>query len=539
MFRFFRRRIGLRTAITFFTVMMIVVVGFRLGYRARRQAEFKHWVNSTGGCVSYDFQGDLPIGAFDYLQKPPNVPGFLVDLFGIDFFCDIRNVTCRDCGHKNFSIIKTLSRLKKLDVSGAEDADLRVIGELDHLEVVSIDFLSQEQAKILGELHNLRVAYVKEYEGVDLVPFGNMNHLEQLYIDHSSITQFDFSQLKHCSGLKCLSLDLSQYASVVDCNGLLRYEGLQCLWLGGVDLKNVKAINKLSNLVSVRFSMSETEEPFPSLDHVQHLDLRETLFGEPIQILNCPKLKTLCIDVFQDQPLPKNLSSLSFLDTLVVETDESPLDFQQIQQLKTLNRLFFRDGGFYEKFGSEIQGLTQLEEIVLEGIALLDVSRLVGMKNLRKLTIAESTIENDRSLQDLSKLENLCIESSLIENEESAFSGDLLLPKVKTLKLQGLDTREIQRFLGSNFRSLNYLCLQLEKKLDISIFGNMPNLRIINSWGLVEASKVDMKKKFPRISYSTFGGGQRLKFRPAVRDKHLLKRFDVPPEEFLLPMNSS
>ena len=551
--KFFKVR--LKVLLFGFALILGVTVFARNLYFARLQVDAKEWVESQGGHVYYDFQPAMPAGAVDYRSRPENIPKFLIDLFGIDFFCEIRGVVCWDSSNDGVVKPKNLNGLQRLEIRHAKDDDIHIISEFSSLQVFVTDSLDQAQAELLSKLPDLRVLYLLNYDGDNLEPFGKIGTLEELYIRENNADDIDLEKLKNCTDLKVLDLGICTVGgSTVNCQGLEKFKKLERFGAQLCQLKNIRSINKIKNLNSLDLmdSFKDVQPDLQKLKSVRHLNLGYIDAPQLEFLPNPEQLKTLCFLLDSREINIEKLPALPNLETLSISVDFQSFDIGWISKLKRLKRLNLQAAGS----GSldVLSEVSQLEELALEGFHSVDFTQLENLKNLRKLTVSEGQVRNIEILQRLEKLEELTLIGVQVRGSKIK-EGAIL--KLKALELRNVDFSRSSFFVNAEYPNLRSFSLTHDKeapvKIDFSQFNSMPNLKVLLCRELkarsLSFSKIDFLKKFPKLQYlSVFSETvssnydhkrRKLTYKPAANVHFKLRKFELPPEEFLLPMRTS
>jgi len=232
--RFFR--FGLRS---FFVVTTVFCVWFGIvKTQAKSQSDIVELVQTTGGYCRYDFEFDVN-GDPDPIGKS-NVPEFLLNLLGVDFFHDVVEVQLyhsnssaygflmnggsmrtfdnefrfyskegKESAAKVVELLPTLESLRTIALPAMKDLDsaFENFAELERLERITIlqgGDLSDRGIASLKDLKHLKKISIEQTQIGDssLELIGKMKEIEFLYLGGHTFTD---KGVKHLAGLDNLS----------------------------------------------------------------------------------------------------------------------------------------------------------------------------------------------------------------------------------------------------------------------------------------------------------------------------------------------
>ena len=281
------------------------------------------------------------------------------------------------------SLVLTGTRLKQ--------DDLTAIGSLPRLESVGLSDCGLSDIGFLTELTGLTFLQISDNSVSDLSPVAGMKNLKTLYIDNNPIT--DLTPLHSLGALRTLSMkgvdvtreqlstlrkalpNCSVYADEpeeevreIQLGGRSFPSDVTELNLGGLDLTDISALSACRKL--------------------EKLDLRDNKISDISALVELPELKWLCIwnnEVEDINPL-LSLGALEHLDA----------DQNKISDISVL------------------EYLPQLQEVWLNGNPLKSIEPLVVLKDLKKLGLADTGLEDDDLdyLMGLGTLEELNIKGN-------------------------------------------------------------------------------------------------------------------------------
>lgn len=281
--------------------------------------------------------------------------------------------------------------------------DISALGDLTTLEALSLDsYHEYKQFGFLDKLYNLKELYI-DCEGLHNIDFvKNMNQLESLNIEGSSITSL--APLKGNTNLKTLLIN--------NCDKIN-------------DVEIVNTINGLETL---------------------------SLSGESIydKILweNLHTLKDLRIDSFLDSNFVENAYQLTSLEHLHLGWCGQDLtDLNKLTNLKSLTLEYINTNYYF------LNGMTSLESIVIQNVLYnsYGAENIFQLPNIKNITLFDGTfyIDTDR-ISENSSIEKIDIKycslrnidyNSLTETELS----DIIekCPSLKEFYLRGADITTI------------------------------------------------------------------------------------------------
>jgi hypothetical protein len=254
----------------------------------------------------------------------------------------------------DLSALAKLTKLKSLDLSGAEFLSVSTLPELKSLESLNLTKTFVVDVSALVKLANLKSLYLVDARFVNMSTLPELKSLESLNLSGTKVV--DVSVLAKLANLKSLNLS---YTNVVHVSALAQ-------------LKNMESLNlSWTNVVDV--------STFTSLTNLKYLDLSGAKF------LN-----------FSTLPNLENLESVKLSRTKVV-------DVSALAQLTHLKSLDLSDAKLLDV--STLPELTSLKSLNLRGTNVVDVSSLPELKNLTSLILLGKEIDVCALKNKLPKLE--------------------------------------------------------------------------------------------------------------------------------------
>ena len=504
------RRFGLKTIFVLILLVSIALGGF--AHRVKRANQQRLVVKrfsaptsefgQADAVMAYDFQlTGKSQGYFERFgfrdadeARMPNVPKWLVDQLGVDFFGSITDLTIKRGSVGDYFALTSLGNIQYLSAQSAEELEiedldflgnckqlaiLRVAGNpisdlkplrskpLTHLfiggtNVTSLKPIEQAKGlrflycssapiadfKPLAEMRNLEILLAEKTHVKDFKPLANLTSLKEL-----RLSELGESTTRHLSGLINLTslcidggdLNSGHGVSLDFLRGLERLEELQLYNVGGRDLSALSGLKKLRKLA------------LSSQTVVDISDLR-----------NLPKLENLYLDCPNVGAIP-DLTSASGLVRLTLDTpgvinwseitkltNLHCLEILQAPKLSKLNlKQFFRLESLQIK-NSPLQqidfGPSQFEAIDLEKCNIREISGLKNMVSLKRLCLSKTKVEDFSPIKSLPNLENLALVGTSIKDLR-------LVPKLRgeftSLNLDGTLATDLAPLVNHAFETLS------------------------------------------------------------------------------------
>jgi hypothetical protein len=292
-----RRRRWLQFSLRTF-LLLTTVLGVWLGLyirSARRQQAAVEAIRAQGG-VRYDYQ-DPSLGG-DW-RKGSNVPAWLLDGLGEDYFHNVTSLLLQDSPLDIFAHLDAMPRLRFLQIVDTIDRtrafhsqiypsekDLRVLARLNSFERIqlqSFEGITDEGIEQLAQSRNLRIIFILNARLTDqsLTALTRLKRLEELGLT-GDFTDNGLASLQKHARLKSLFLGSP---SITDA-GLIqiaRLSSLQYLELHGCRVTN-DGMNHLAGLRKLRSldvygtavdDVSALQKALPSCIITLHPDLGE------------------------------------------------------------------------------------------------------------------------------------------------------------------------------------------------------------------------------------------------------------------------
>ncbi|RZA16930.1 MAG: trypsin-like serine protease, partial [Proteobacteria bacterium] len=293
----------------------------------------------------------------------------------------------------DFSFIDSLSKLRRLDLSGNSD----------NLPIYSIGW---------NKLQNLEELELSDNgKGLDLaaIPWEQLTNLKTLTIRNSHLTRID---------------------------ALAKAKSLQKLDLSRNTIESIGALSQLKNLVYVDVSMNRISDFSPlaeltslkslkALSNVQNQELCPTSAECVYSPASFSDFESYCRFAFTLST--EDLSHWSGGATVMRLIQIAGVDAMQLEgchdaqnKLSTMKSIDLSSSPTTPRIEdlSPLNPLTQLEELRLSNNDLRDVRPLAELTNLRYLDLSLNSIENLKPLQTLTKLATLDLDGNLVSSLE-------------------------------------------------------------------------------------------------------------------------
>lgn len=310
---------------------------------------------------------------------------------------------------------------------------------------VSYNIIDKELAECVGFYNKLVYLSLAKQEGIKILPFQLLKHIEVLDLSSSGI--IDVSDLHECISLKKVLLSNTKQLKSISLKGLTKLSELS-LNNSGVKELTLVGCNSLEKL-----DIASTEQlKNISLIGLDKLTLVGGLGGSGVQILRleqCNSMASLCA-VGRNNLKEIHLKGLNKLtDLSLINSNVEFIHLEQcnaLVQLKTgvgtlLKSIFLIEVNNLQKIAA---GLDSIETIHLEqcdSLLELDLSLkfalkevyLDGLKNLKKLDFSSSPIQII-SLQNCDSLEEIDLSGTNLD-EKYIIEINKLQEKNKKLKI--------------------------------------------------------------------------------------------------------
>lgn len=359
-------------------------------------------------------------------------------------------------GAMDLAPLAELANLKRLTLTGGHFGDLTRVAVLPHLEELNLfHYDTGDLTPLIGltKLHTLRLGNHKNFAYTGLEQLTGLKTL--LIADRS---RNDLSRLTHLKNLESLTIwpckqrDLAWIADMQNLTELhldMRTDG---------DLTPLEKLTGLTKL-SVNFESGRLLDPMwlSKLVGLEELYLRGAYFGELAALKDIRGLRRLAVDDIRisldltQMPDFPELTDLEIRNCSVMCTGElarypkltrfvlyhGELDqHRPIYELTNLTSLILRPvpaGGYRTLGGVEwIAGLTNLEELDWGGRAG-DLTQLEALSKLKKLNLDGAKIKDLTPLTALTNLETLDVSN----NRFSRIPDLSALTKLKSFRLVG------------------------------------------------------------------------------------------------------
>jgi internalin A len=325
------------------------------------------------------------------------------------------------CSISDYSFIKKLKKLKSLDISYKQDADLSIITELPELSTLDISGSKAQNLNFLKELKTLKKlsAFNNLEATFDLNIFLSMPDLEVLHLGSNNLKSADI--LFRHKKLSFLNISNNQIEQI---NIHEENYALKDLDISSNKLKNIQPVEKIKSLERFKFNYNNVQQLAP--------------------VKNMPSLTMLSASNNNIEDL-ENLSALPVLNTLVL----SGINLKNADRLPEMPNLSFLN---------------------VSDNNLDDLSKLVKYKELEELDIDNNPVHDFTPLMSFTKLRLIKAVSVASNN----FSPLFQLPAVEHLDISKNNIQQL--FLTEINKNITSLYISDNNLSDISFLNNLPNL---------------------------------------------------------------
>jgi Leucine-rich repeat (LRR) protein len=355
---------------------------------------------------------------------------------GVDF--DIENFALKDRQLTDLRPIVELKKLEKLELIGNRFRDITSLGQLEHLEELTLsnnyDFATKAKLSydfsFLGRLKKLRVLNLSTNSGnLDLtkIPWDRLQELEVLDLsanDAINLDQVDFARLPRLHTLSVANAGLTDIAA------LAQASSLRSLDLRNNNIQDIAVLSKLPQVQVLDLSQNQIED-FSSVADLKELKTLKAL-ANPQKIKACPE-GAQCLYNPDPQPtftayceFARNLSdedralweAHKTVILLLREAGQKELakaDCAAAEAvLKTKKKLEFSGlkAAPWITDLTPLMPLTQLEELVIDHQSFRDLTPLLALHELRLLNLSSNKLTNVDGLAGLPHLEKLVLDSN-------------------------------------------------------------------------------------------------------------------------------
>ncbi|CAL5995775.1 Conserved_hypothetical protein [Hexamita inflata] len=318
---------------------------------------------------------------------------------------------------KDTSVLMNLSNLKELILSRNEDIDLNPLKYLCQLTKLHIANCGMYNIEILKPLTNLEELDISGCQNVGTYRFEKQSKLIVLKMqelkDYTIIKQFSF--LKQLKQLKELDIFDNLHAQELD----ISYLPVQLtkLTIGTKYYSciiNITDICLLSNLQYLDFHNILTIDikPISKMTHIRHLNLSDCGLKSLSDLQELINLEEL------------DISSNTYIDIQVIQLFNSLIKLnlsnthnKKIDVIKYLVNL--KELNLNKNYGIDItplQYLTKLISLDLEGCYLNGISALIPLCNLEQLNLKNNLIIDIYPLNQMTNLQVLSIADNQVQN---------------------------------------------------------------------------------------------------------------------------
>lgn len=219
---------------TVFIILVLVAILLVFVVNTLQKRNAAEWVRAHHGELKY--------------SEPSNVPKWLIDLIGIDFFANIVEVRLDGHSIDNLEPLSPLTSLKRLFVDGSYSSNFKPISNLNNLRELYLTRMDLGDLASLSELRHLRVLYVEPEtaEELDLFSISKIVGLEEFYCTLPPETcKLDFDSVHSLTKLK--KFCFSGYANL-NCSVFLSMKNLEEVRIHFSHLASLAAMTELPKL---------------------------------------------------------------------------------------------------------------------------------------------------------------------------------------------------------------------------------------------------------------------------------------------------
>jgi internalin A len=357
-----------------------------------------------------------------------------------------------------------LKSLETLDLSQTDITDISVLAELTKLTRLEMRATAVQDLRPLAELIALRELLLAQTKVQDLRPVSQLHQLERLMLDQTPVA--DIAPLAQLLGLRILELsdtlvtdlkplaDLSHLRQVSlwntpveDIAPLSNLHDLQQLEIVGTHVSNLRPLMRLRDVQNetdwfdLKFQNTAATRADPDIDRISKIQDERRRWDTLCDHLDGPKIT--------QSPAEINFQKAS------AHIDKK----LKLMQRKTVTGLEIR-GADLERLPPQINQLTTLKNLTVSSAPLFDLSPLIGLDNLEKLScLGSGKNASCTSLQDITPLGQL--------------------PSLRNLDLMGRRAVTDLRPL-SKLASLEWLILYHTGVVDLSPLNSLQTLQLLD-----------------------------------------------------------
>ena len=343
---------------------------------------------------------------------------------GLEFAENLMELHLGDEGNyvTDLSPLATLTALTNLNVGGNQVADLRPLANLTNLTGLSLWYNQVTDVSPLRSLTALTYLNLADNYVSDLEPLANLINLGELDLFDNEI-----KNIAPLSGLKDLKHLILTHNHVEDLSPLAGLMNLQILWMKKNPIKDLNPLIQL-NLTDLKYNgvSLPTEQIAPSEIWMPDPALWMAVRGElgllPGVPLTKEKMQELTYLEAQNSGIT-DITGLEFATNLrELHLGQNPItDLHPISNLITLESLHIWaiSPSTPNLDIRPLVGLINLKALSLERNGISDMRLLAGLKQLRLLHLSSNQIEDISPLSGLTELRTLWIKENPITDLSS------------------------------------------------------------------------------------------------------------------------
>ncbi|MBD5088289.1 MAG: leucine-rich repeat domain-containing protein [Clostridiales bacterium] len=335
----------------------------------------------------------------------------------------------------DISMIKNMTKVKKLVLSNTNISDITVVKNMKELEILEIESTKVEDISPLRELSHLKKILMYDTPVRDISLLASLPVLE--YVDVKKTNVEDVSAFEQAGKLEIFyhykeNYDEEMFRAIQQ---LMKDNGLSLVtdfykisrifaWsetiiLEGDQAKNIKTLACIKDWDFIKCVIIEGNELRASLEPLCYLKNLERLTvrkfdGERLKAIeNCINLKEICLK-------ETSVKDISFLRKM-----------EQVEELKLIDNPGISDINV-------VANMKNLKELNISGTQVTDISPLKGLSHLKMVWMYGTPIKNISVLAELPEIEDINALKTKVE-DVSAFI------KAGKLKILGIEKSKLPK----------------------------------------------------------------------------------------------
>ncbi len=292
----------------------------------------------------------------------------------------------------DLKFLEKLVNLEELGINGSTATDLAPLANLTKLKKLSLSSVAFKDGAPLAKLTALEYIYMPYATMPDLKLFAGMKALRELNLSYAKGELKDLAPLNDLTALE--TLDLSGHKGFEDLNAYTACGNLKNLLLSSTAVKNLKALEKCVNLVSLVVVDGPLADisPLARLAKLERVDLTRTA------VKDLKPLKALA-----------EMKNLSIGGTPVA-------DLSPIANLKKMIDIYASKTAIKDL--RALKGLVELTRVSISETAVSDLGPLAKCEKLWSLSINGSKVKKIDPVLKLAKLSSIYVDKDFPEAEK-------------------------------------------------------------------------------------------------------------------------